>query len=236
MKGILDSFFFVKYQPRTQAGLDVMVWVHGGFLQFGSGHQKGLSPDGHLAHVLNVVFVSFNYRLHVLGYLALDTLFNNLLEDSRGNYGTWDQLVVMEWVRDNILYFGGDPKKKSLLFIYYSTLFSLEVTVFGPDGGAASILTMMTSSYFRNTFRSAWLLGPAMVFNRSFTDLSHHNRGHFVDKSGCSVDVQCLRKMTPKEVTGAYIWNDDASFRIRDQNDLPIQGILPEQLVVVDGK
>ncbi|GIY18468.1 carboxylesterase [Caerostris extrusa] len=163
-----------------------MVWIHGGFLQFGSGHQKGLSPDGHLAKKMNVVFVSFNFRLHVLGYLALDSLFNNLLEDSRGNYGTWDQLVVMEWVRDNILYFGGDPKK---------------VTVFGPDGGAASILTMMTSSYFRNTFRSAWLLGPAMIFNRSFTDSSHHNQGHFVDKSGCAMDVQCLRKMTPKEVT-----------------------------------
>lgn len=35
------------------------------------------------------------------------------MEDSRGNYGTWDQLVAMEWIRDNILYFGGDPKKVS---------------------------------------------------------------------------------------------------------------------------
>lgn len=90
-----------------------MVWIHGGFLQFGSGHQKGLSPSGHLAKHLNMVFVSFNYRLHVLGYLALDILYNNLLEDSRGNYGMWDQLVAMEWVRDNILYFGGDPQKVS---------------------------------------------------------------------------------------------------------------------------
>ncbi|GBL90899.1 Cholinesterase [Araneus ventricosus] len=221
-EGQEDCLYLNIWTPTLdpEAGLEVMVWIHGGFLQFGSGHQKGLSPNGHLAKLLNVAFVSFNFRLHVLGYLALDTLFNNLLEDSRGNYGTWDQLVVMEWVRDNILYFGGDPKK---------------VTVFGPDGGAASVLTMMTSSYFRNTFRSAWLLGPAMVFNRSFSDSSHHNRGHFLDKSGCALDVQCLRKMTPKEVTGTYIWNDDASFRIRDQNDLPIQGILPEQLVVVDG-
>lgn len=109
------------------------------------------------------------------------------------------------------------------------------MTVFGPDGGAASILTMMTSSHFRSLFRSAWLLGPAMIFNRSFTESSHHNRAHFLEKSGCALDIECLRRMTPKEVTGTYIWNEDPSFRIRDQNDLPIHGILPDQLVVVDG-
>ncbi|XP_035214010.1 neurotactin-like, partial [Stegodyphus dumicola] len=217
-----DCLYLNVWTPTldTRAGLEVMVWIHGGFLQFGSGHQRGLSPNGHLAYRLNTVFVSFNFRLHVLGYLALDTLLSNFLEDSRGNYGTWDQLVAMEWIRNNIHYFGGDPTK---------------VTVFGPDGGAASILTMMTSSHFQNTFRSAWLLGPALVFNRTFTDSSHHNRAHFLEKTGCAMDTQCLRKMTPKEVTGAYIWNDDPSFRIRDQNDLPIQGILPEQLIVVDG-
>ncbi|KAG8189356.1 hypothetical protein JTE90_021859 [Oedothorax gibbosus] len=222
-EGQEDCLYLNVWTPtlNPEANLEVMVWIHGGFLQFGSGHQKGLSPNGHLASHLNVVFVSFNYRLHVLGYLALDSLFTNLMEDSRGNYGTWDQLVAMEWIRDNILYFGGDPKK---------------VTVFGPDGGAASILVMMTSPKFRSTFRSAWLLGPAMVFNRSFSDSSHHNKGHFMEKTGCAADTQCLRKLTPKEVTGTYVWNDDPSFRIRDQNDLPIQGILPEQLVVVDGK
>lgn len=109
------------------------------------------------------------------------------------------------------------------------------MTVFGPDGGAASILTMMTSVHFRNTFRSAWILGPAMVFNRSFSEASHKNRAHFLEKSGCGMDLECLRRMTPKEVTATYVWNDDPSFRIRDQNDLPIQGILPEQLLVIDG-
>ncbi|KFM58027.1 Neurotactin, partial [Stegodyphus mimosarum] len=179
-----DCLYLNVWTPTldTRAALEVMVWIHGGFLQFGSGHQRGLSPNGHLAYRLNTVFVSFNFRLHVLGYLALDTLLTNFLDDSRGNYGTWDQLVVMEWIRNNINYFGGDPTK---------------VTVFGPDGGAASILTMMTSSHFRNTFRSAWLLGPALVFNRTFTDSSHHNRAHFLEKTGCAMDTQCLRKMTP---------------------------------------
>lgn len=218
-----DCLYLNVWTPTLdpEASLEVMVWIHGGFLQFGSGHQIGLSPSAHLARHLNLVFVSFNYRLHVLGYLALDMLYNSLLEDSRGNYGSWDQLIVMKWIQDNILYFGGDPQK---------------VTVFGPDGGAASILAMMSSAHFRNTFRSAWLLGPAMVFNRSFSESSHRNKAHFLEKSGCAFDLECLRKMAPKEVIDAYIWNEDPSFRIRDQNDLPIKGILPEQLLVIDGE
>ncbi|XP_054721977.1 cholinesterase 1-like [Uloborus diversus] len=195
-----------------------MVWVHSGFLQFGSGHEEGLRPSGGLASHLNVVFVSFNFRLHAFGYLALEALATGLEQDSRGNYGTWDQLLLMEWVQQNIHSFGGDPNK---------------VTAFGPDGGAASILSLMG----RNApFRSAWLLGPALLSKRTFLDASQHSGSHFSEKSGCGPDTSCLRNLSPKEVISSYIWNDDPTFRIRDQNDLPIQGILPEQLMVVDGE
>lgn len=90
-----------------------MVWIHGGFLQFGSGNEPGISPSSKLAQKLNVVFVSMNYRLYTLGFMALDLLSNDIMTDSRGNYGLWDQLCALQWVKDNIRNFGGDPRKVS---------------------------------------------------------------------------------------------------------------------------
>lgn len=202
-----------------QANLEVMVWIHGGFLQFGSGHEPGLRPSGELARKMNTVFVSFNYRLLSLGFLALDQLANEGQNGSSGNYGLWDQVVALNWIQDNIKSFGGDPFK---------------VTLFGSDGGAASIMALSSNPDLSHLFRSSWLIGPATYFNVSFTDVSRRNHNGFLKRSGCQT-IQCLRSLTPTNVVKLFLGNDDPSFRINDQNDLPIQGIFPEQLIVLDG-
>ncbi|GFQ81630.1 fumonisin B1 esterase [Trichonephila clavata] len=202
-----------------QAGLEVLVWIHGGFLQWGSGHEPGICPSGRVAKRLNAVFVSFNYRLGALGFMALDVL-SQMPQDAKGNYGLWDQIVALQWVQHNIRAFGGDPDK---------------VTVFGADSGGASIMALRASEAARGLFRTAWLLGPAITFNRTFDDLSQHNRAFFLARSGCKNDT-CLRHMSAKAVVETYLWKDEPSFRIRDQNDLPIQGIYSEQLIVLDDK
>ncbi|KAG8185550.1 hypothetical protein JTE90_017556 [Oedothorax gibbosus] len=219
--GTEDCLFLNVWSPRldTSAGLEVMVWIHGGFLQWGSGHDPGLCPSGRVAKRLNAVFVSFNYRLGALGFLALDTL-SETPRDAHGNYGLWDQVVALQWVQHNIRAFGGDPDK---------------VTVFGGDSGAASIMALRASESARGLFRSAWLLGPAVTFNRTFDDLSQHNRAFFLARTGCN-DSTCLRRMSAKQVADSFLGKDEPSFRIRDQNDLPITGIFPEQLIVVDGE
>ncbi|GFT60603.1 carboxylesterase, partial [Nephila pilipes] len=94
----------------NMAGLEVLVWIHGGFLQWGSGHEPGICPSGRVAKRLNAVFVSFNYRLGALGFMALDVL-SQMPQDARGNYGLWDQIVALQWVQHNIRAFGGDPEK-----------------------------------------------------------------------------------------------------------------------------
>ncbi|KAG8199609.1 hypothetical protein JTE90_009445 [Oedothorax gibbosus] len=203
-----------------KGGLEVMVWVHGGFLQFGNGNEPGISPNAKLAKKMNMVFVSMNYRLYTLGFMALDLLSDNILTDSKGNYGLWDQLCALQWVKDNIKNFGGDPRK---------------VTLFGPDAGAASIMALMSSPKAQGLFRSAWLVGPTMVFNRTFGEVTAHNKGLFLQRSGCK-EARCLRKSMAQDIIAAHLGKDDASFRIRDQNDLPIQGIFPEQLIVMDGE
>ncbi|CAL1265778.1 unnamed protein product [Larinioides sclopetarius] len=220
-RGTEDCLYLNVWSPRldTSAGLEVLVWIHGGFLQWGSGHEPGICPSGRVAKRLNAVFVSFNYRLGALGFMALDIL-SQTPQDARGNYGLWDQIIALQWVQHNIRAFGGDPEK---------------VTIFGADTGAASIMALRASEQARGLFRAAWLVGPALTFNRTFEDLSQHNRAFFLARSGCKNDT-CLRHMSAKSVLETYFWKDEPSFRIRDQNDLPIQGIYPEQLIVLDGE
>lgn len=197
-----------------QANLEIMVYIHGGFLQFGSGHQPGMRPSTKLAKKMNIVFVSFNYRLLALGFLALA---NN---SNYSNFGLWDQIVALQWVQENIKYFGGDAR---------------QMTLFGADGGAAAILSLMTTNEAQNLFRSAWLIGPALYFNQTFFDASRDNGRYFLKRSGCH-DASCLRSASPKQITEFFLGKSDPSFRIIDQNDLPIQGIFAEQLIVIDGK
>lgn len=220
-KGTEDCLYLNVWSPRldTSAGLDVLVWIHGGFLHWGSGHEPGICPSGRVAKRLNSVFVSFNYRLGPLGFMALDILATNP-QDARGNYGLWDQVVALEWVKHNIRAFGGDPEK---------------VTVFGTDSGAASIMALRASNAAQGLFRASWLLGPALTLNRTFDDLAQHNQAFFLPRSGCT-NATCLRHLTARSVVETYLWKDDPSFRIRDQNDLPIQGIYPQQLIVIDGE
>ena len=100
------------------------MWIHGGFLHWGSGHDPGICPSGRVAKRLNSVFVSFNYRLGPLGFMALDILSTNP-QDARGNYGLWDQIVALEWVKHNIRAFGGDPEKVYLNLLQQFTLESI---------------------------------------------------------------------------------------------------------------
>lgn len=96
-------------------------------------------------------------------------------------------------------------------------------------------MALMNSPKAQGLFRSAWLIGPTMVFNKSFEEVNTHNRALFLHRSKCN-DEMCLRKTDPQEIIAAHLGKDDASFRIRDQNDLPIQGIFPEQLIIMDGE
>lgn len=217
-EGAEDCLFLNVWTPRIDAaaGLEVMVWIHGGFLQLGSGNTPGLSPSGHLSRKLNVVFASFNYRLGPLGFLTLSSL------GMETNHGLWDAALALSWVRDNIRSFGGDPAK---------------VTIFGADSGASLALSLLAASPkagWGPLFSSAWLVGPSSVLNRSFSQVAKHNKAFFQQRSGCA-DAACLRSMDAHDVIKSHLGKDDPSFRIRDQNDLPIQGIFPEQFLVVDG-
>jgi para-nitrobenzyl esterase len=104
----------------------VMVWLHGGGFSAGSG-QELKSHDGEsLARRGDIVMVSLNHRLNALGYLNLAAYGEKFA--SSANVGNLDLVLALEWVRDNIANFGGDPGN---------------VMIFGQSGGGSKVSTLM---------------------------------------------------------------------------------------------
>lgn len=121
----------------------VMVWIHGGAYCLGSSAQS--IYDGRLlAERGDVVLVTFNYRLGTLGFLDLSS-FSTADRTFESNLGLRDQIAALEWVRDNIAEFGGDPG---------------EVTVFGESSGGGSITTLMTVPRAEGLFHRAIAQSP----------------------------------------------------------------------------
>lgn len=118
-------------EPYPGAGLPVMVWIQGGAYVFG---MSGLPEydGGRLARDGDVVVVTFNYRVGMEGF--------GKIEGAPPNRGLLDQVAALEWVRDNIRAFGGDPDR---------------VTVFGQSAGGGSIAALLAMSRAAGLFRRA---------------------------------------------------------------------------------
>lgn len=125
-------------EPTRGARLPVMVWIHGGDHQDGSGIDVYYASNA-LAR-RGVVTVSINYRLGLMGNFAHPALVAESAHGVAGNYGTLDQVAALEWVQDNIDAFGGDPNN---------------VTIFGESAGGESVIHMMTSPLARSLFHRA---------------------------------------------------------------------------------
>ena len=116
----------------------VMVWLHGGGFRAGSG-QELISYDGtNLARDHGVVVVSLNHRLNVLGFLDLSAYGAKYAHS--GNLGMMDIVKALEWVRDNIESFGGDPSN---------------VTIFGQSGGGGKVSTLLAMPSAKGLFKKA---------------------------------------------------------------------------------
>jgi para-nitrobenzyl esterase len=128
----------------------VMVYMHGGGFSAGSDHDL-LAYDGeNLARNGDLVVVTHNHRLNVFGYLNLAEAGGEEYADS-GNVGALDLVAVLEWVRDNISNFGGDPGN---------------VTIFGQSGGGGKVIALMTMPEARGLFhRAINQSGPYLRFS-----------------------------------------------------------------------
>jgi len=130
--------------PGPQAKLPVMVWIHGGDHQDGSAAEPFY--DSNALPQREVVTVSINYRLGLMGYLAHPELTATSEQGVSGNYGTLDQIAALQWVQENIAAFGGDPAN---------------VTIFGESAGGESVAHLLCSPLARGLFHKAIMQSPA---------------------------------------------------------------------------
>jgi len=122
-----DCLYLNVLTPGADASRrPVMVWIHGGAFTSGSGSQQ-MYDFRPLVGRGDVVVVSLNYRLGAFGFLHLEELLGADYQGS-GNAGMLDQVAALEWVRDNIERFGGDPEN---------------VTVFGESAGGMAVGTLL---------------------------------------------------------------------------------------------
>jgi para-nitrobenzyl esterase len=148
-----DCLTLNVWAPEGAKALPVMVWIHGGSLVGGSSSEP-LYDGANLAQK-GIVFVSINYRLGLLGYLAHPALSAESPQNLSGNYGLLDQIQAMKWVRDNIVAFGGDPS---------------QVTVAGESAGGLSVIALMASPEAEGLFNRAIVQSGYMPSYRGLRD------------------------------------------------------------------
>ena len=134
-----DCLYLNVWTPKLYgtSKFPVMVWVHGGGNVEGSGEMPPLGPA---LTRKGVVVVTLNYRLRALGYFSYPQLTAESTHHSSGNYGLLDQMKALQWVRENITQFGGDPKR---------------VTIFGASSGSLDICDLLASPIARGLFQAA---------------------------------------------------------------------------------
>ncbi|MGZ9099290.1 MAG: carboxylesterase/lipase family protein, partial [Brevundimonas sp.] len=126
-------------EARGAEPLPVMVWIHGGGYNNGSG--TAALYDGTNLAKRGVVVVTINYRLGRLGFFDHPALAAERAPgEPAANYGLMDQIAALHWVRDNAAAFGGDPAK---------------VTIFGESAGGAAVTQLMAAPAARGLFHRA---------------------------------------------------------------------------------
>ncbi len=149
------------FTPSLSSGAKrpVMVWLHGGGFSTGSG--SGAILDGtNLAHSGDVVVVSLNHRLNVLGFTFLGEQAGPDFALS-GGVGLLDIVAALEWVRDNIARFGGDPNR---------------VTIFGQSGGGRKVATLMSMPSAQGLFHRAIIESGAVLRLMTREDAIHYSQ------------------------------------------------------------
>src|ERR1700678_1962790 len=184
-----DCLVLNVWTARTdqQRQRPVLVWVHGGAFSTGSGSWP-LYDGASLASRGDAVVVTINHRLGPLGFLHLAELTGDDRYRDSGNAGMLDIVLALQWVRDNIAGFGGDPAR---------------VMVFGDSGGGSKTSVLMAMPAAKGLFhRAAVMSGP--LIQSSLPDLATANAEQLLRRLGIAVsDVDKLHDVPVKQLLHA---------------------------------
>ena len=174
--------------------LPVMFWIHGGGFLVGSASEP--RQNGEELAKKGVVLVSITYRLGVFGFFAHPELSAESPHGASGNYGLLDMVAALEWVRDNIALFGGDPQN---------------VTIFGESVGSKAVSSLMASPLAKGLFhkaigQSGGLFGP---WDPVPTRAEGENLGiEFAEVALGTISLKALRALSGGEILDAA-WEDE---------------------------
>ncbi len=179
-----DCLFINVWTPGLDnAKRPVMVWIHGGAFTLGSGSDPSYD-SGVLPKRGNIVMVSMNYRLGMLGFLRLRDVTGGKIP-ATGNEGMMDQVLALKWVKNNIAAFGGDPGN---------------ITVFGESAGGMSIACLMAMPSARGLFHKGILESGSGDSAVSLEDANVNGR-LFLETAGIKEnDIKTLRALTPPQL------------------------------------
>lgn len=227
-----DCLYLNLYTSAADAGesLPVMVWYHGGGNT--TGHAGARIFDGANLAARGAVVITANYRLGPLGFLAHPALSAESAENSSGNYGLLDQIAALEWVRDNVAGFGGDPER---------------VTIFGQSAGGTDVCLLQSSPLAEGLVDRVIGQSPGCIKLDIELEQGHASGSAYAERLGVSGDGERalaeLRAVpaeriiaTPGGVTGPLIdgWVvPDRPYDMLesgDQNRIPVMvGALAEE-------
>jgi para-nitrobenzyl esterase len=180
------------WTPATDpsARRPVMVWIYGGAYKLGHSGSPGYDAQ-HLARAGDVVVVTLNYRVGIEGFA--------LLEGAPANRGLLDQVAALEWVRDNITAFGGDPGR---------------VTVFGESAGAGSVASLLAMPSARGLFGRAIAQSvPGTYFS---AELAQDMAMEIGKEAGLAPAAAALSAVDPRELPAV---GERLSARMREYDD-----------------
>ncbi len=139
--GSEDCLYLNIWRPKTpETELPVYLYIHGGGNSIGSSAEVSYYGNA-IVEKSNLLYISVNYRLGAMGWFRHPAVTSyGSFEDKSGNFGTLDLIKALEWVRDNIEAFGGDPNN---------------VTIAGESGGAFNVLSLLISPPAKGLFHQA---------------------------------------------------------------------------------
>ena len=186
-----DCLFLNIWTPETateESKLPVIFYIHGGGFTGGCGHEKHF--DGPVWPTKGCVAVTCNYRLGPMGFMCLPEL--EAEAGHTGNYGMFDQITALEWVRKNIKAFGGDPEN---------------ITVMGQSAGAMSVTNLCLSPLTDGMFAKAVLNSGGGVHKMMDNKASSKDRYAFwemvMEDTGCK-NVAELRALDAKDLFASF--------------------------------
>jgi para-nitrobenzyl esterase len=205
-----DCLVLNVWTPAVNGKRPVMFWCHGGGFATGSGS----SPDNdgtNLARRGDVVVVTINHRLNVLGFANFSEFSNDFA--ASGDVGMMDIVQALKWVRANIAHFGGDPNT---------------VMIFGQSGGGRKVETLLAMPSAKGLFHRATIESGAAIQVTS-RDVAIQNAERLLTKLGLrKTDVRAAQKLPVETIMAAYF----AVVRESPLVDQSIGGFAP----TVDGK